>query len=163
MQDLINQVAEEGDMASIALFAVVAIGILIFFVVRLRRSRKKHELERYFIEPEALHALLSSNQNVLVVDVRQPLDLLAYSETIPGAKRIPPKDVISNPSLIPRDVDTVVYCTCNSEETSRDILHRALALNYSRIKLLRGGLAAWKEKGYSVVPYAESFHLDTAS
>ncbi len=89
-------------MVSIALFAVVAIGILIFFVVRLRRSRKKHNLERYFIEPEALHALLSSNQNVLVVDVRQPLDLLAYSEIIPGAKRIPPKDVISNPSLIPQ-------------------------------------------------------------
>ena len=76
MQDLINQVAEEGDMTSIALFAVVAIGILIFFVVRLRRSRKKREFERHFIDPEALHALLSSNQNVLVVDVRQPLDFI---------------------------------------------------------------------------------------
>jgi rhodanese-related sulfurtransferase len=149
-------------MLSIALYAVVAIAVLIFAVVRLRRSKKKHDMERYFIEPEVLHALLSSNQNVLVVDVRQPLDLLAYSEIIPGAKRIPPKDVISNPSLIPKEVDTVVYCTCNSEETSRDILQRVLALNYSRIKLLRGGLAAWKAKGYSVVPYAEPFHLDTA-
>lgn len=147
-------------MLSIALFAVGALGVLIFIVVR--RSRKKHDLERYFIEPEALHALLDSNQKVLVVDVRQPLDLLAYSEIIPGAKRIPPKDVISNPFLIPRDVDTVVYCTCNSEETSRDILQRALALNFSKIKLLRGGLAAWKDKGYSVVPYVEPFHLDTA-
>src|SRR5580704_5580529 len=126
-------------MLSIALYAVVAIAVLIFAVVRLRRSKKKHDMERYFIEPEVLHALLSSNQNVLVVDVRQPLDLLAYSEIIPGAKRIPPKDVISNPSLIPKEVDTVVYCTCNSEETSRDILQRVLALNYSRIKLLRGG------------------------
>jgi len=149
-------------MLSIALYAVVAIAVLIFAVVRLRRSKKKHDMERYFIEPEVLHALLSSNQNVLVVDVRQPLDLLAYSEIIPGAKRIPPKDVISNPSLIPKEVDTVVYCTCNSEETSRDILQRVLTLNYSRIKLLRGGLAAWKAKGYSVVPYAEPFHLDTA-
>ena len=150
-------------MLSIALYAVVAIAVLIFAVVRLRRSKKKHDMERYFIEPEVLHALLSSNQNVLVVDVRQPLDLLAYSEIIPGAKRIPPKDVISNPSLIPKEVDTVVYCTCNSEETSRDILQRVLALNYSRIKLLRGGLAAWKAKGYSVESYTESFHLDTAT
>ena len=149
-------------MLSIALYAVVAIGVLIFVVVRLKRSRKKHDMERYFIEPEALHALLNSNQKVLVVDVRQPLDLLAYSEIIPGAKRIPPKDVISNPALIPKEVDTVVYCTCNSEETSRNILQRALALNFSRIKLLRGGLAAWKAKGYSVIPYAEPFHLDTA-
>jgi rhodanese-related sulfurtransferase len=149
-------------MISIVVVAVLAIGVLIFAVVRLKRSKEKQELEQYTIEPEALHTLLSSNQNVLVLDVRQPLDLLAYSEIIPGAKRIPPKDVISNPSLIPKEVDTVVYCTCNSEKTSREILQRVLALNFSRVKFLRGGLAAWKEKGYSVVPYSEPFHLDTA-
>jgi rhodanese-related sulfurtransferase len=149
-------------MFPIMVSVVVAIGGLIFVVVRLKRSREKREMNRYIIEPEALHSLLDSNPNVVVVDVRQPLDLLAYSEIIPGAKRIPPKDVIANPSLIPKDVDTVVYCTCNSEETSRDILRRALALNFSRLKILRGGLAAWKEKGYPVVPYVESFHLDTA-
>jgi rhodanese-related sulfurtransferase len=149
-------------MTSIVVVAVLAIGVLIFAVVRLKRSREKQKLERYTIEPEALHTLLSSNQNVLVLDVRQPLDLLAYSEIIPGAKRIPPKDVISNPSLIPKEVDTVVYCTCNSEKTSREILQRVLALNFSRVKFLRGGLGAWKEKGYSVVPYSEPFHLDTA-
>jgi rhodanese-related sulfurtransferase len=149
-------------MFPIMVSVVVAIGGLIFVVVRLKRSREKREMNRYIIEPEAFHSLLDSNPNVVVVDVRQPLDLLAYSEIIPGAKRIPPKDVIANPSLIPKDVDTVVYCTCNSEETSRDILRRALALNFSRLKILRGGLAAWKEKGYPVVPYVESFHLDTA-
>jgi rhodanese-related sulfurtransferase len=149
-------------MLSIALFALVAIGILIFVVVRVKRSREKRELEQYFIDPDALHRILSSNQTVLVLDVRQPLDLLAYSEMIPGAKRVPPKDVIANPSLIPKEVDTVIYCTCNSESTSRDILQRALALNFSKVRLLRGGLAAWKEKGYSVVPYEEAFHLDTA-
>ena len=150
------------SMVSITICAVIAIGALIFAVGRLKRSREKREMDRYIIEPEALHSLLNSNPNVQVVDVRQPLDLLAYSEIIPGAKRIPPKDVIANPSLISKDVDTVVYCTCNSEETSRDLLRRALALNFSRLKILRGGLAAWKKKGYPVVPYVESFHLDTA-
>lgn len=149
-------------MLSIMVFAVVAIGVLIFAVVRLRRSRDRRELERYTIEPEALHTLLSSNQDVLVVDVRLPLDLLAYSEMIPGAKRITPKEIIENPSLLSKDVETVIYCTCNSEKTSRDILRRALAMNFSNLKILRGGLAAWKAKGYSVVPYLESFHLDTA-
>ena len=149
-------------MLPIALFAIVAIGVLIFAGVRLKRSREKRELERYFIEPDDLHRMLSLNQDVLVLDVRQPLDLLAYSEMIPGAKRLPPKDVIATPSLIPKDVETVIYCTCNSESTSRDILQRALALNFSKVRLLRGGLAAWKEKGYSVVPYEEAFHLDTA-
>lgn len=149
-------------MVLITICAVVAIGVLILAAVWIKRSKEKRELERHIIEPEALHTLLSSNQNVLVVDVRQPLDLLANSEIIPGAKRIPPKEMISNPLLLSNEVETVVYCTCNSEKTSRDVLRRALALNFSKVKLLRGGLAAWKEKGYTVVPYAEPFHLDTA-
>jgi rhodanese-related sulfurtransferase len=149
-------------MFLITICAVVAVVGLIFAVVELKRSKEKRELEGHIIEPEALYTLLSSNQNVLVVDVRQPLDLLANSEIIPGAKRIPPKEMISNPLLLSNEVETVVYCTCNSEKTSRDILRRALALGFSKVKLLRGGLAAWKEKGYTVVPYAEPFHLDTA-
>jgi rhodanese-related sulfurtransferase len=155
-------VPQEVDMLLITICAVVAIGVFILAAVWLKRSKEKRELEQHIIEPEALHTLLSSNQDVLVVDVRQPLDLLAYSEIIPGAKRIPPKDMISNPLLLSKEVETIVYCTCGSEKTSREILRRALALNFSKVKLLRGGLAAWKEKGYKVVPYAESFHLDTA-
>ncbi len=148
-----------------ALIAICAVGLcaLIFGIVRVKRLRDWRELERHSIEPEALHELLTSGQRVLVLDVRQPLDLLAYSEIIPGARRIPPKDVIANPSLVPRDEDAVVYCTCNSQKTSRDILRRALALNFTRVKVLKGGLAAWKAKGYSVEPYQEPFRLDTAS
>ena len=144
------------------LAGTVMIGFLIFVGLRLKRAQERREFERHTIEPEGLYALLESNQNVLVVDVRQPLDLLAYSEMIPGAKRIAPKEVALNPALIPKEVDTVVYCTCNSEKTSKDILRRALAANLTRVKILKGGLAAWKAKGYSVVPYVESFHLDTA-
>jgi rhodanese-related sulfurtransferase len=147
-----------------ALIAICAVGlcVLIFGIVRWKRLRDRRELEQHCIEPEALHELLISNKKVLVFDVRQPLDLLAYSEIIPGARRIPPKDVIENPSLIPQEEDTVIYCTCPGEKTSRDILQRAKALNFSKMKILRGGLAAWKAKGYSVEPYQESFRLDTA-
>jgi rhodanese-related sulfurtransferase len=64
------------------------------------------------ITAEALHTLLTSDQEVLLLDIRQPLDLLADSEIIPGATRIPPKELLQNPSLIPKDKDSVVYCTC---------------------------------------------------
>jgi rhodanese-related sulfurtransferase len=30
------------------------------------------------------------------------------------------------------------------------------------MKFLKGGLEAWKERGYPVVRYDEAFHLDTA-
>jgi rhodanese-related sulfurtransferase len=107
--------------------------------------------------------LFASNQDVLLFDVRLPLDLLASSEIIPGAQRFAPRDVMENPSIIPRDKDSVVYCTCPSDKTSRVILHRALALGFLRIKFLKGGLAAWKASGFAVEPYKKSFHLDTGT
>src|SRR5260221_10881252 len=136
-------------MALIAI-GVTALCVLIFGIVRAKRLRERRELEKHCIEPETLHALIDSGQKVLVLDVRQPLDLLAYSEIIPGARRIPPKEVIENPSLVPRDENSVLYCTCNSEKTSRDILRRALALKFTHVKILKGGLAAGKGEGYSV-------------
>jgi rhodanese-related sulfurtransferase len=143
------------------LIAVSAIVLAVAYWVK--RARDRRELEQHSITPEALHALLASNREVLVFDVRLPLDLLADSDIIPGAKRIPPKDVQENPSLIPKEIDAIVYCTCPSDKTSRAILRKALALHFSRIKFLKGGLDGWKAKGYPVEPYTQSFHLDTGS
>jgi len=140
------------------LAAAVAALVLIVFWIRKRKGRR--ELEQHSITPEALHTLLSSRQDVLIFDVRQPLDLLADSEIIPGAQRLAPKEIIDNPSLIPREKDAVVYCTCPSDETARTILNRALALNFFRVKFLRGGLEAWKAQGYPVEPYNKPFQLD---
>jgi rhodanese-related sulfurtransferase len=147
------------------LIAICVVGffVLIFGLFRMRMLRQRRELEEYSIEPEALHALLETDKEVLLFDVRQPLDLLAHSEIIPGAKRVPPKDVLEQVSVIPKEKDSVIYCTCPSEKTSKAILQKARALQFSRIKFLRGGLAAWKEKGYPVELYDKPFHLDTAT
>lgn len=147
-------------MAAI-LITLFAVSLLIALVLWNRRSKARHEIEQYSITPEGLQALFASNQDVLLFDVRLPLDLLAYSEIIPGAKRLAPSEVMENPSLIPKDKDSIVYCTCPSDETSRAILHRVLAMGFLRTKFLRGGLEAWKASGFPVEPYRRSFHLDT--
>jgi len=144
---------------SIMVAAGLAVVVAILWIFRSRRLR---EFEIYIIDPDDLHRLLEQEPKVLVFDVRQPLDLLAYSEMIPGAKRISPKEILADPSLIPRDEEAVLYCTCGGQKTSREVLRRGLALGFRNIKLLRGGLEAWKAKGYPVVPYKESFRLDTA-
>src|SRR5258707_1158705 len=145
------------------ILAVVCIGVLgLLAVVWIKRAREdRHEIEEHCITPEDLHALMASQQGVLLFDVRQPLDLLANSEIIPGAKRIPPEDVLKNPELIPKDKDSVVYCTCPSDKTSRLISKRAHVLNFLKIRFLKGGLAAWKAQGYPVEHYNESFRLYT--
>jgi rhodanese-related sulfurtransferase len=148
---------------SLALIAVGVAVLCLSVVIWIKRTRDERTLEQHSITPEALNRLLTSNQEVIVLDVRLPLDVLADSEMIPGAKRIPPKEILENPSLIPREKDAVAYCTCPGDKTARVIIRRALALHFDRVKFLKGGLAAWKAKGYRVEPYLESFHLDTAT
>ena len=146
---------------AVTLAAVCALVLLV--VLWIKRLKDRQEMQQHSITPEVLHTLLTSNQDVLLFDVRLPLDLLADAEIIPGAVRLSPKEVLENPSLIPKDKDSVVYCTCPSDKTSRTILHRALAMGFLRIKFLKGGLEGWKAMGYPVEPYQKSFHLDTGT
>jgi rhodanese-related sulfurtransferase len=132
-------------------------------VVLAKRMRDRREMERYTITPEALYALLASNQEVLVIDVRQPLDMLGDSVIIPGAQWFAPDEVRANPSLLPKERDLIAYCTCPSDKTSRIILHRALAAGFFRIKFLKGGLDGWRSKGFPVEPYTKSFQLNAGS
>lgn len=144
-----------------ALILATSVVVLIALGLWIKSRRDRRLLDEHTITPEALHALLDAKKEVLLFDVRQPLDLLADSEIIPGAKRLDPEQVIENPSLIPKERDAVVYCTCPSDKTARMIMHRALALNFLRVKFLKGGLAAWKANGYPVERYNKPFHLDT--
>jgi rhodanese-related sulfurtransferase len=135
--------------------------VLLLAALLVKRKRERHEMEQHSITPEALQTLLASNHDMLLVDVRQPLDLLGDSVIIPGSQRLAPTEVQQNPSLLPKDRDLIVYCTCPSEETSRRILHKALAIGFTRIKFLKGGLDGWRAKGLPVEPYDRPFHLDS--
>lgn len=145
----------------LAVTVICLLAACVLIAIWIKRTRDRRELELHSTTPEALHTLMASNQPVLILDVRQPLDLLTDAEIIPGATRIAPQEVVQNSSLIPRDKDAVVYCTCPGDKTSLRILKLALALGFSRVKFLKGGLAGWKAKGYPVEPYKKSFHLDT--
>lgn len=148
-------------MIYIGIGVVVMVGI--FAALWLKAEKERRQIERHSIEPDALYALMNAKQDVLLLDVRQPLDLLAEAEMIPGARRVPPKEIEKNADTIPKDQDLFVYCTCPSDKTSREMTRRALALNFMKVRFLRGGLTAWKQKGYPVVPYTETFRLDTAT
>jgi hypothetical protein len=66
-------------LLTLPVVGVVALGTL---VVRVKRRRAQREMEQHSIGAKELHALLASDQEVLLFDVRQPLDLLAYLEMI---------------------------------------------------------------------------------
>jgi rhodanese-related sulfurtransferase len=148
-------------MAVVLICGVVLVISLTTILWKKRSRDRLRTMEQHAISPEQLYSLLGSHQDVALFDVRQPLDLLAHSEIIPGARRIPPADVLTAPSLIPKDKEAIVYCTCPGDKTSRAVLRRALDLEFFKIRFLKGGFDAWKAKGYPVEPYREVFHLYT--
>jgi rhodanese-related sulfurtransferase len=149
-------------MAVVLTLISLVVVMLLTTILWKKRSRDQQALmKQHAIAPDELYSLLVSHQDLALFDVRQPLDLLAHSEIIPGARRIPPGDVLASPSLIPKDKEAIVYCTCPGDKTARAVLRRALDLQFSKIKFLQGGLEAWKAKGYPVEPYREVFHLYT--
>jgi len=147
---------------NLILLGVMVLCILIPGWILIRRLRAKREVQAKSIEPEALYALLNAKQ-VLLYDVRQPLDFLAHPEIIPGAVRIAPKDIADQTGSFSRDQNSVIYCTGGDDETTQMVLGKAHALNFTRVKILKGGLGAWKARGYPVEAYTESFHLDPAT
>src|SRR4029434_4852269 len=110
------------SLTLVAIWIAVVTGCLLI-AIWIKRTRDRHEMERHSITADELHTLLGATQDGVLFDVRQPLDLLADSEIIVGATRIPPKEVLQNPLLIPKDKDSVVYCTCPSDKTSRSEEH----------------------------------------
>ena len=64
---------------------------ILLAVVLVKRERDRRKMEQHTITPEALRALLTSNQSVVVIDVRQPLDMLGDSVIIPGAQWFAPE------------------------------------------------------------------------
>lgn len=144
--------------------AITIIGVAVLLsAVLARRMRDQRELERHTITPEALHALLASNREVRVFDVRQPLDLLGDSAIIPGARWLAPDEVCANPSLLSKEQDLIIYCTCPSDRTSRTLLHRALDKGFVRIRILKGGLDGWRKRGFPTEPYNKPFHLNSGN
>jgi rhodanese-related sulfurtransferase len=146
-------------LITISVLFLVAASVATYFY--LRRKKAAAETANFSISAEQLRSLLDAPNPVFLLDVRHPLDLLADPHIIPGSVRIPPKEVIANPALVPFDRDVVFYCTCPSDETSRETLRKARATNHQRVKFLRGGLAAWKAQGCPVETYETAFHLDT--
>ncbi len=147
---------------ALAILGVVAV-VALMLALWIKTKRERRHLERHSITPEELHSLLHGGEEVLLFDVRQPLDFLTDAELIPGARRVPPKEIEEHARLIPKDRDLVVYCTCPSEATARRISQRAQEMKFTRVRFLQGGLGGWKQRGYAVESFQESFHLDTAT
>jgi membrane protein DedA with SNARE-associated domain/rhodanese-related sulfurtransferase len=129
--------------------AILVLGIIGFFVARLYRRRMVlRQLVASRLEPEELKRQLDSGEQVYIVDLRHPLELLPDPFTLPGALHISPEDLAAKVHEIPRDRDVVLYCTCPSEATAAKTAMTLHKLGVERVRPLRGGFDEWKRLGF---------------
>jgi molybdopterin/thiamine biosynthesis adenylyltransferase/rhodanese-related sulfurtransferase len=94
------------------------------------------------IEPDALHALLAGGAPPVLLDVREAWEFDAGA--LPGARHAPLAQTTSIAESAPADAEIVVYCSVGPRgERAVELLRAA---GRERVRNLRGGMAAWRER-----------------
>ena len=107
---------------------------------------------------EELKRQLDAGEQVYIVDLRHPLELVPDPFTLPGALHVSPEELASRIAEIPRDRDMVLYCTCPSEATAAKTAMTLHKLGIDRVRPLRGGFDEWKRLGYpmdAIAPFLQ--------
>ena len=77
----------------------------------IQRRRFLRRLRIARITPKELMDKLTAQENISIVDLRQPMDIEAFPQMIPGALRIAMEEIEERHGEIPRDRDVVLYCS----------------------------------------------------
>jgi rhodanese-related sulfurtransferase len=100
------------------------------------------------LEPEELKKQLDAGEQVYIIDLRHPLELVPDPFTLPGAIHFSPDELRARGSEIPRDRDIVLFCSCPSEATAAKTAMTLRKLGLERVRPLRGGYDEWKRLGF---------------
>ena len=136
---------------------LLVLGILGFLLLRfVRRHMVVKHMFAGRLEPETLKRQLDAGEEVFIVDLRHPLELLPDPFTLPGAVHFSPEALAARSHEIPRDRDVVLYCTCPSEATAARTAMTLRKLGIERVRPLRGGYGEWKRLGFPVEPFRQT-------
>ena len=95
-----------------SLVIVLAGGLAAYVLWKfIQRRRFLHRLRIARITPKELMDKLTARENISIVDLRQPMDIEAFPQMIPGALRIAMEQIEDRHREIPRDRDVVLYCS----------------------------------------------------
>jgi membrane protein DedA with SNARE-associated domain/rhodanese-related sulfurtransferase len=133
---------------SVLLFAVI---VLIAYVgyKYIQRVRFLRTLAIDRITPEELRARMDLKEKVIVLDLRNQLDVNLDRYRIPGAFHVLP-ELLGERGDVPRDQEIVLYCTCPNEATSARVAQQLRRLGITRVRPLAGGFSAWRDRGFPI-------------
>jgi membrane protein DedA with SNARE-associated domain len=92
---------------------VVLAGSLAAYILwkYIQRRRFLRRLRIARISPKELMDKLTAGDEVSIVDLRQPIDVVAFPQMIPGALRMALEEIEDRHGEIPRDRDVILYCS----------------------------------------------------
>jgi len=153
----IEYIAERAASLGSGLLVLIIGGMAGYILYKyIGRRRFLRELRISRITVEELKQKIDDGEEVMVIDLRHPLDFDADPETIPGAFRFDAKELEEKNDRLPRDREVILYCTCPNEATSARLALLLRRQGIKHIRPLQGGLDAWREQGYPVATVAHS-------
>ena len=142
--------------SAVIIFVLMVLGLMFYRVWKQRKFLMS--VRELRLEPAQLLDMIETakrQKNIapFIVDLRHPLDYMPDPRVLPGAVRVSPVDLTAHHSMLPRDRDVILYCTCPSEETSAKVALQLHKFGISRVRPLRGGFEGWRDAGYPLVDY----------
>lgn len=147
----IEEIASYSERLGGGLFVLV-IGALAAYILYKFAARQKflRDLRISRISVEDLKKKIDDGEQLTIVDLRHSLDFEADPEWIPGAFRMDAGELREKADPLPNAREVILYCTCPNEATSASVALLLRKKGIKHIRPLKGGLDAWRERGYPV-------------
>ena len=107
--DQLEEIALRWGGWLVAVLAGSLAAYVLWKFIQRRRFLRRLRIAR--ITPKELMDKLTAGENISIVDLRQPMDIEAFPQMIPGAIRIAMEEIEQRHGEIPRDRDIVLYCS----------------------------------------------------
>jgi len=107
--DQLEQIALHWSGWLVAVLAGSLAAYVLWKFIQRRRFIRRLRIAR--ITPKELMDKLRAGETISIVDLRQPMDIEAFPQMIPGALRIAMEEIEERHAEIPRDRDVVLYCS----------------------------------------------------
>ena len=116
----------------------------------VHRQLLLRELRIARISADELKQMMDNGHEMVIVDLRQPLDIQVDPYSIPGALRMAVEELEHRHHEIPRDRDVILYCACPNEVTAARMAILLKKNGITRVRPLAGGVVAWRARNFPV-------------
>ncbi len=138
-----------GTRLTVVLGCALAAYVIYKFLARVWLIRKSEELA---IAASDLHKKQAADPELLIFDLRGPMDLAKTPFAIPGARRLRESQLLEEVSKMPWHTPMVLFCACPNQASSTRVALALRKQGFKNVWPLRDGLDGWRAAGLAVEP-----------